>query len=264
MSLDECPRIAVVTGASSGLGEGLAVALAREGWTVGLLARREGELLRVRDRIREGGGGAATYPCDVSDRVAVEAALDRCRDELGPPELLVCNAGISEVTPARDLDAAMVARLMEVNFLGAVWPTAHLLPEMLARGRGHLVGVGSLAGYGGLSGSAAYSASKGAVHHFFESLRIDLRGSGVDVTVLTPGYVRTPLTDRNAHPMPFLMELDDAVEAMLGAIGRRERLLAFPFPLSTLLRVAQLLPRALRDRLAARHRREKTGGARSP
>lgn len=249
--------VAIVTGASSGLGEGLSLALAREGWTVGLLARRAQELARVSDAIVRDGGRAAFRSCDVSDRAEVEEALDALRDELGPAELLVCNAGMSEVTPAQALDPEVVARLVAVNFLGAVWPVAHLLPAMLERDRGHLVAVGSLAGYGGLSGSAAYSASKGALHHFFESLRIDLHGSGVDVTVITPGYVRTPLTDRNAHPMPFMVELDDAVATMMSAIRRRKRLHAFPAPLSTLMRVAQVLPRALRDRLARRHRREK-------
>lgn len=249
--------LAVVTGASSGLGAGLAVALARDGWSVGLLARRAAALEQVAERVRSAGGAASVHPCDVADRAAVEAALDACRAALGPVELLVCNAGISEVTPADALDADAVARVMEVNFLGALWPVAHLLPGMLERDRGHLVAVGSLAGYGGLGRSAAYAASKGALHHFFESLRIDLRDSGVDVTIITPGYVRTPLTDRNAHPMPFLLEPDDAVARMMRAIRRRERLRAFPFPLSTLLRVAQLLPRVLRDRLAAGHRREK-------
>jgi short-subunit dehydrogenase len=119
------------------------------------------------------------------------------------------------------------------------------------------VAVGSLAGYGGLPKTAAYSASKGALHNFFESLRLDLRGTGVDVTVITPGYVKTELTAKNTYRMPFLMELDDAVERMARGIERRDALVAFPLPLFTLAWMAQILPASIYDRIGARVRSEK-------
>jgi short-subunit dehydrogenase len=128
---------------------------------------------------------------------------------------------------------------------------------MLARGSGHLVAVGSLTGYGGLPKSAAYSASKGALHNFFEGLRVDLRGTGVAVTVITPGYVRTELTAKNAHPMPLLMEVDDAVEIMADGIAGCRKLVAFPRPLFALVWFAQILPAGAYDWLASRIRREK-------
>jgi NAD(P)-dependent dehydrogenase (short-subunit alcohol dehydrogenase family) len=250
-------RVAFITGASSGLGAGLAQRLACEGYDVGLAARREQPLEEIAATIRAGGGEALALPCDVTDREAVRAAIERCRDELGPLDLLICNAGISEMTEVETFDATDVERVMAVNFFGAVFAIDAVLHSMRQRGAGHLVGVGSLAGYRGLPRTAAYSASKGALHNLFESLRVDLRGSGVDVTFITPGYVATPMTEVNEHPMPFLVGADDAVERMTRAILLKRRLLAFPRPLSTLVRVGQLFPAGFYDWLASRHRRDK-------
>lgn len=251
------PQVAFVTGASSGLGAGLALRLARDGYRVALAARTVEALQEIRDRIEAGGGVALAVPCDVSQRDEVRSAVATCRRELGDVDLLVCCAGISEMTRVEDFRSDDIARVMEVNFLGSVYAIEAVLPEMLARNEGHLVGIGSLAGYGGLGGTAAYSSSKAAQHNLFESLRVDLRPTGVDVTFITPGYVRTPLTAKNRHPMPFLMELDDAVDLMARAIRRRRRLFAFPFPLSTLVWLGRLFPRSVYDRLVSRHRRDK-------
>jgi len=249
--------VAFITGASSGLGHGMARRLAREGYAVAVTARRLPELEVLAREIRGEGGEAIPLALDVSDRAAVGEAVAACTRELGPVELLVANAGISEQTGARELSAEAVERVMRVNFLGAVYAAEAVLPGMLARDRGQLVAVGSLAGYGGLPLTAAYSASKGALHNFFESLRVDLRGTGVDVTFITPGYVKSPLTDRNAHPMPFLVETDDAVDRMVRAILRRDPLLTFPFPLAAATWLAQILPARLYDRIASGVRREK-------
>lgn len=258
---DPSPPVAFVTGASSGIGRSLALRLAREGYDVAAAARREDELEALAEAVRGVGRRAAVCPCDVSLEEEVHDAIERARRELGPVDLLVCNAGVSEETDVASLSAGRVERMMRINFLGAVYPVAELLPEMLGRGRGHLVAIGSLAGYGGIPKSAAYSASKGAMHNFFESLRVDLRGTGVDVTVVTPGYVETPLTEVNEHPMPFLMELDEAVDRIARAILERRRLLAFPRPLSSLAWLAQIFPSGIYDRLASRIRRDKREAA---
>jgi len=250
-------RVAFVTGASSGLGRGLAYRLAGDGYAVGLAARRTERLEEVAAVIRAAGGRASVCPCDVGERDSVHDAIERTQRELGPVDLLVANAGYSEAVGARELTARAVERLMRVNFLGAVYAAERVLPGMLERARGHLVAVGSLTGYGGLPRTAAYSASKGALDNFFESLRIDLRHTGVAVTVITPGYVRTELTARNLNRMPMLLELDDAVEVMADAILRRRRRVAFPRPLSTLAYVAQVFPGWLYDALASRIRRDK-------
>jgi short-subunit dehydrogenase len=135
---------------------------------------------------------------------------------------------------------------------------------MLARGGGQIVAVSSIAGIGGLPLSAAYSASKAGMTNFFESLRIDLRGTGVDVTVIKPGFVRTPMTDHNRHAMPFLVDLDPAVEVMARAIRRRKKSLTFPWPLAAIVGAARFLPRPAYDWLAGRVDRRKSLEAGGP
>lgn len=254
-------RVALVTGASSGLGRALSLRLAREGYRVGLVARREAALESLRREIVDGGGMAAVLPCDVSDREAAHGAVRACAEYLGPVELLIANAGISENTFADRLVADDVERLMRTNFLGAVYFAEALLPKMLERGRGHLVAVSSLAGFGGLPKTAAYAASKAALRVFFESLRLDLRETPVDVTVISPGYVRSPMTAQNAHAMPFLVELDDAVDRIYTAIEARRPSLLFPLPLAALAWTAQIFPRGLYDEMASRQPRDKHGPA---
>lgn len=250
-------RVALVTGASSGIGRGLSLGLAREGYAVGLVARREALLLELQAEIQGAGGHALPLVCDVADRDSALAAAARCAAQLGPVDLMVANAGISEITEVATLDSREVATLIGINLMGAVHFAEAVLPSMLHRDQGHLVAVGSLSGFGGLPKAAAYSASKAALNNFFESLRLDLRHTGVDVTVLKPGYVRTPLTDRNRHEMPGLMELDDAVERMLRSIRRRVPEARFPAGLGTLAWLGQMFPRRLYDRIASKRKRDK-------
>jgi len=256
--------IAFITGASSGLGRGMAIRLAREGYDIGLAARRRKALVEVAGEIALSGRRAGVYPCDVGVKEEIQGALRACQQELGPVDLLIVSAGVSEMTEVDDFRADDVERIMRVNFLGAVYAVEVVLPGMLERNMGQLVAVGSLAGFRGLPRTAAYSASKGALHNFFESLRLDLRKSGVDVTYVTPGYVRTAMTAQNDHRMPFLVECDDAVERMVVAIRKRKKVLAFPWQLAWLVWIGQVFPSWLYDFLAAMQRRTKRapqGGA---
>jgi len=250
--------VAFVTGASSGLGMGLALRLASEGYSVALAARRTERLDDLVDKVLDSGGSARSCPCDVTDRSAVHAAVARAEAELGAVDLLVASAGVGKMTAAQGLDAGDLERILRVNVLGSAYAAEAVLPGMLERRRGHLVAIGSLTGCGGLPKTAAYSASKAALKNYFESLRLDLRGTGVAVTVITPGYVKTEMTAKNAHPMPFLMELEDAVDVMARAIHRRAPHCAFPRPLSTLTWFGQVFPRRLYDALAAGVRRDKS------
>ena len=257
-------RVCFITGASSGLGRGLALRLAREGFAIGLLARREDALEEVASLIRREGGSAMVFPSDVSVRDQVAQAVGECQEALGPVDLLVANAGVSINTRVEAFDAGEVERVIRVNLLGAVYATGAVLPGMLARGRGQIVAMSSLAGFGGLPLSAAYSASKAGMTNFFESLRIDLQGSGVDVTVITPGFVRSPMTDHNRHPMPFLVDMDSAVERITVAILGRKKSMAFPWPLAAVAWAARLLPRPLYDAMTSRIDRRKSPEAGGP
>lgn len=246
--------VALVTGSSSGIGRALALRLARDGYAVGLLARRAEQMRDVAVQIRERGGAASVHRCDVSRHEQVRAAVEDCRAELGPAQLLVANAGIGSRMPVEELNAAEVELVMRVNFLGAVYVVDALLPSMLARGSGHLVAVASLAGYCGLPERPAYCASKAAMIGFFESLRLDLRPRGIAVTIVSPGFVRTPMTGGEGSERPFMVELEPAVDRIARAIRARRRSLAFPWQMALPATLARALPRSLFDRVARRIR----------
>ncbi|MGI8567130.1 MAG: SDR family NAD(P)-dependent oxidoreductase, partial [Pyrinomonadaceae bacterium] len=182
MKVDWSNQIVLITGASSGIGGALAVELGRRGAALGLFARRADELMKVAEEIERGGGKALVLPGDVRQSSEIENAAARLREQWGRIDVLVANSGVGIITPASELRADTVANVISVNTIGVVNSVAAVLPDMLARQRGHLVAISSLAAFRGLPKSAAYSASKAAVSTFFESLRVDLRGSGVDVT----------------------------------------------------------------------------------
>ena len=157
-----------------------------------------------------------------------------------------------------------IEKLIRTNLFGAIYATEGVLPAMLERGQGQIVAISSVAGFQGIPMSAAYSASKGAMTNFFESLRLDLKPRGVAVTVITPGFVQTPLTDKNRHPMPFIMDLEPAVEKMTRAILKKKKSLAFPWPLAAVALAARNLPRPVFDLLVSRIKRGKAPEAGGP
>lgn len=253
--VEEGIRRAWISGASSGIGAVVAEKLAARGIEVILSARRSDRLEELAGRIREAGGKARVEPLDVTDAEATTQALRRLDDEVGGIDLVIANAGVGKSRWAGKLEWEDCAAILEINVKGAAASLVALLPRMVERGRGHVVGISSLAGYRGMPASAAYSASKAFLIAFLESLRIDLRGTGVAVTDVRPGFVRTPMTEPNRFHMPFLMDVDDAAERIVRGILRRRPVVAFPFPLSTLARMAPLLPTGLWVRL---------GGGRGP
>ena len=210
-------QTAVITGASSGIGWALAKALAREGARVGLLARRREALEQLAAEIAQAGGTAAVASADVGDRQAILAAISDLATRLGPIDLLVANAGVGAPTQLEPLNVAEIEKMFRVNTFGVIYAIEAVLPEMLRRGRGHLAAVSSLAAYKGLPGEAGYCASKSAVNAFMEGLRIQLRGKGIAVTTICPGFVRTPMTSVNDFAMPFVMEADEAARRIVKA-----------------------------------------------
>ena len=246
-------KVVMVTGASSGIGRGVAVELSRRGATLGLLARRMEMLQEIVSEIESRGGKALAVPVDVQDAHAVRAAADRFREQLGPIDVLVANAGIGSTNDAAELRASEVAGVINVNVIGAANSVAAVVPEMVARGRGQLVVISSLAAYRGLPKSAAYCASKAAVSAFFESLRLDLQPRGIDVTIIHPGFIKTPLTAGRHAQMPFLMELDVAVEKILRAIEKKRKSYAFPWQLASVVRAGLIMPTSMYDWISRRN-----------
>ena len=235
-------KVVMITGASSGIGRGLAVELARRGAKVGLVARRADVLLEVISEIESVGSKALALPADVQDASSMAAAAEKLRSEFGPIDILIANAGIGPTRDAAEINAEEIAGVINVNVIGASNSVAAVIPAMVARGSGQLVVISSLAAYRGLPKSAAYCASKAAVSAFFESLRLDLVPRGIDVTIIHPGFIKTPLTTGRDARMPFLMELDDAVKKMVRAIEKRRKRYSFPWQLATIVRIGLIMP----------------------
>jgi short-subunit dehydrogenase len=149
---------------------------------------------------------------------------------------------------------ASVKKDVDINLLGAVNAVHAVLPQMIERGSGHLVAISSLAGFRGLPKSAAYSASKAGMTAFFESVRLDVMDKGIDVTIIQPGFIKTPLTSGRHNKMPFLMELEDAIPHFIKAIEKRKKFAAFPWQLATIVRAGKFMPAWLYDRIAGRAR----------
>jgi short-subunit dehydrogenase len=245
-------KVVFLTGASSGIGEALAIEIARRGAILGLLARRAELLETLAEKCEAAGGTARIFACDVVDRQGVQKSADALRDEFGRIDILIANAGIGgNNKETRELQPEFVKKVFDVNVMGAVNSVYAVLPQMLERGSGHLVAVSSLAGFRGLPKSAAYSASKGALTNLFESIRLDVQNKGVAVTIIQPGFIKTPLTSGRKSKMPFLMELDDAVPLFLKAIEKRKKFAAFPWQLAFFVRLGRILPARLYDKIAS-------------
>jgi short-subunit dehydrogenase len=181
--------VALVTGASRGIGPHIARALAREGAALALLARRAGDLEQVAAALRETGARVLALPADVTAGDARRAALARLEAELGPLDVLVNNAGVESEGPFADLDADTIARTIRLNVEAPIQLTREVLPGMLARGRGHVVQIASLAGRKGPPYDALYSGTKAAIIEWTNALRIELRGTGVGLSSVLPSYV---------------------------------------------------------------------------
>ena len=245
-------KVAVVTGASSGLGAEMARQLARGGLKVGLIARRDGELRAVAASIGSEGGIALVAPADATDPAALRAAFEAIARDLGPVDLLIANAGVGIGTPARAFSADSFDRMVRLNLSSVGYAIEAVLPSMLERRRGQIVGISSLAAYRGLPGSAGYGATKAGLSALLEGLRPELERSGIAVTTVHPGYVRTPMTDGQSQWKPLLMDVEPAARIILrGVAGRRSRV-DFPWRMARFLGLVRLLPDPIYDRLAAR------------
>jgi short-subunit dehydrogenase len=251
-------RTALVSGASSGIGRGLAEQLAARGVRVVLAARRQALLEEVAAGIVQRGGEARVQRLDVADTERTVAVIRELDAELGGLDLVVASAGVgapqTEGQPV-SFEWENLAGAFHTNFCGAAGTLTAVLPRMVARGRGHLVAIGSLASFGPLPDAAAYCAPKAGLAMLLECLRLDLRGTGVHVTNVHAGFVRTAMTEKSAFDMPQLMEVGAAVETILERLPGGPATIAFPEPLATAARIGGALPRVMRGLLFPRRSR---------
>jgi len=224
-----------LVGASEGLGLALAQKLVAVGAEV-IVSARNAE--RLADVVEELGSLARAVPVDVADRASVDAAAA----EVGEIDGMVFLAGVYWPMKSGDWNADDAETMADINFTGAVRTVGAVLPAMVERGAGHIVLTGSLSGFRGLPGAVGYGASKAAVMSLAETMYADLRGTGVDVQLANPGFIKTRLTDKNDFDMPFLMEPDDAAEAMLVLMRSFVFKANFPYLFGALFRLSQFLP----------------------
>ncbi len=243
-------NVAVVTGAASGMGRALCEALGREGVVLGLLDRAEPGLDSLTAELKAAGVRCASAVADVTDRAGVTAAIQTLADQLGPIELLVACAGITDVTLVDDLAVAKTEAILRVNVLGVAYCINAVLPGMLARGSGQIVGICSLAGMRGVPYTAGYSASKAGMALYLESLRPPLRKRGISVTTVYPGFVRTPLMENSpVQPPTGMMTPARAARHILRAIRGRYRVYSFPWTSRFMITFSSWLCPWLYDRL---------------
>jgi short-subunit dehydrogenase len=242
-------RNAIITGASSGIGAALARELSRRGWSIALLARRADLLGEVARSIAT---PAVAIACDVTDAAAVERAVRRGESELGGSfDLAIANAGVGISGHATTFKLDDADQTIRVNVIGMMNLFAAVIPSMVERRTGRFAGVASLAGLRGMPTVAAYSASKAAMQNFLEASRIELAPYGVGVTTVNPGFIATPMTEKNKFKMPFLMHVDNAARRIADGVERGKRVVEFPLPMSILMRMVRLVPDALYDRMTA-------------
>ena len=225
-------KVALVTGASSGIGEATAVALAREGAAVALGARRVDRLEALRERIEADGGRAAAIEVDVADEASARAFVEGAREQLGGLDILVNNAGVMLLGPVTGADTGEWKRMVEVNVLGLLYCTHAALSVMAEQGSGHIVNLSSVAGRTANLGSAVYNLTKWGVGGFSEALRQEALHAGIRVTIVEPGFVETELQGHNENPMVVeqiekmqeqigdLLQAGDIADAIMYAVTR--------------------------------------------
>ncbi len=254
-------RLVFITGASSGIGQALAMRFYSAGYRLALAARRTAEVQAWAEANAISAGRFQVYSADVSDIDSIVAAGQACVAAQGVPDVVIANAGISigmDTAVRSDLD--VMAQTFATNNIGVAATFHPFLAGMASRGSGTLVGIGSVAGIRGLPGHGAYCASKAAVIAYCESLRGELRPSGVKVVTICPGYIDTPLTRENRYAMPFLMKAEAFAEKAFAAIQAGASYRVIPWQMGVVAKLLRLLPNAVFDKaLSGRARKHRQG-----
>ena len=238
-----------ITGASSGLGKELARQYALLGHQVCASARNTGLLDELAASCSNMTGSIHVFPLDVTDTDQVTGCFERICETIGMPDISVLNAGTHAANSVGQFDANLFRRLMEINYMGVVNCLQVIVPACITQGKGHIAVVSSVAGYQGLPNASAYGASKAALINMCEALQPELAEAGVKLQLVNPGFVRTPLTDLNEFPMPFIMEVEDAAARIVKGLQGNSFEITFPRRFTWLLKTLKLLPYAVYLRL---------------
>lgn len=258
MSSSEAKPLVFITGASSGIGQALAVRFQRAGYRLALVARRTEQLGQWAAVQGFDAATCAIYGADVRDVAAITGAGRACIAGQGLPDVVIANAGISiGMDTAVPADLEVMRMTFETNNIGLAATFQPFIAPMRERRSGKLVGIASVAGVRGIPGHGAYSSSKAAVIAYCESLRGELRPAGVQVVTIAPGYIDTPLTQGNRYSMPFLMSAEAFADRAFAAISAGERFRFIPWQMAIVARLLKWMPNALYDRAFAGRPRKK-------
>ena len=240
-------RVALITGACGGIGRQFVRLLAAEGASIAALDLQESALAELRPDVN--GRPLATAVADVTNREQLLDAVGQVEKQLGPTDLLIANAGIGLETTAEGFSARDFEAQIRVNLIGVANSIEAVLPQMLQRRRGHIVGISSLASYRGLPKMFGYCASKAGLNAMLDGIRLEVQAHGITVTTICPGWIRTPLTNNVDVPKPYMMDAEYAVRKMVDAIGKKKTFIAFPPQAAWQVRILGWLPAGISDPL---------------
>ncbi len=245
--MDSTSSVALITGAGSGIGRALARLLAGEGYAIAAIDRVEEGVRSLADELTAEGKRCAWSVADVTDAAGLAQATRDLEAKLGPIDLMIANAGVGIETSGLSYNADDMAKVINVNLIGVSNSIAAVLPGMIERRRGHLVGISSVASYRGLPRMLAYAASKAGVNAIMDGLRVEVNPLGIHVTTICPGWIRTPMTANIQGSLDGILEVDDAVREIAWAIRTQQIFYTFPRAMRWTMQVLTCLPRSWQD-----------------
>jgi short-subunit dehydrogenase len=237
----------ILTGASSGIGYELAKQLAKEGANLALLARRKNVIDSLAEEIEKHNSKIITIQCDVSNKASVHSAFNEAKVNFGEIDMVILNAGTSERVDIINFDVSKADEIYGVNTLGLIYCVKEVLQDFIQRKEGWIVGVSSLSDVRGFPRSSLYCSSKAASSIFLESIRIELKKYNIKIITVKPGFVKTPMTDKNEFYMPFLINVEKAAKIILKGIKKEKRIISFPLPIVLATKVLKILPDSIFD-----------------
>ncbi len=243
----------LITGASSGIGYAVAERLSGENCRIAVLARRTDIINKFAEKYSTGTNMILPVHCDISKKEEVHRACDLVIDKLGKIDIAILNAGTSSRLDVEDFSADIGEEVLSVNLTGKFYFLEKLIPYFIKKKSGMIVGISSLADARGFPRSAFYNASKAAFTKLLESIRIELKNYGIQVITVRPGFVRTPMTDKNEFHMPFLMDVDRAADIIIKGIKKEKRLIQFPFMTAFSTKIIELMPDPLFEYFTGKH-----------